>query len=84
MWIKPVEVPPDILGRTRSGFPQVYATPVPAVGNESIVLSHSPIPEALEHSFSALAAMYAPHLPLTRSQQEMIATVVSVHNRCVY
>ncbi len=84
MWIKAADISPDVLGRTRSGFPQVYATPVPAVGNDSIILSHALIPNALEHSFSALAAMYSPHLPLSRSQQEMIATVVSVHNRCVY
>jgi hypothetical protein len=49
-----------------------------------IVLSHSLIPDAMLHSFSAFGAMMAPDLPLQRRQHEMIATVVSVTNRCFY
>jgi hypothetical protein len=33
---------------------------------------------------SGLAAMMRPHLPLTRRQHEMIATVVSAQNACFY
>jgi alkylhydroperoxidase family enzyme len=53
-------------------------------GPAEILLSHSLIPDALRHAFAALAAMFAPGLPLTRQQHEMIATVVSVANRCAY
>jgi len=42
------------------------------------------MPDALYHSFSAFAAMMAPELPLKRHQHEMIATMVSVTNRCHY
>jgi hypothetical protein len=36
------------------------------------------------HSFSAFGAMMSPNLPLVREQHEMIATMVSVTNRCFY
>jgi hypothetical protein len=36
------------------------------------------------HSFAAFGAMMAPDLPLRREQHEMIATMVSVTNRCFY
>jgi len=71
----------------RQLYPQEYRTPAPAVdrGEEnSITASHSLIPDALYHSFSALGAMLSPDLPLQRHQHEMIATVVSVTNRCHY
>lgn len=87
MWIKTVPVPDDVLNRSRAGYPQVYSIPVeprPDGKLADIVSSHSLIPAALEHAFGTLAAIYAPELPLTRPQQEMIATVVSVRNRCVY
>lgn len=48
------------------------------------MLSHSLIPDAMEHMFRGFAAMIAPDLPLTRRQQEMIATTVSALNRCFY
>jgi hypothetical protein len=50
----------------------------------SITASHSLIPDALFHSFAAYGAMLSPDLPLKRHQHEMIATVVSVTNRCHY
>lgn len=71
----------------RKLYPQEYATPVPAVdhGMEAgIVSSHSLIPQAMYHSFSAFGAMMSPDLPLRRDQHEMIATLVSVVNRCHY
>jgi len=33
---------------------------------------------------SGLGALLQPNLPLTRGQQEMIASVVSIQNQCFY
>ena len=41
-------------------------------------------PDVMFHSFSAFGAMMSPELPLKREQHEMIATMVSVTNRCFY
>lgn len=67
-------------------YPKEYATPVhpDASGASSIVGSHTLIPEALYHAFSTFGVLMAPDLPLERRHHEMIATVVSVTNRCVY
>ena len=68
-------------------YPSEYATPVhPVEGGESsqIVASHSLIPEALYHAFATFGALMSPELPLSRRHHEMITTVVSVTNRCVY
>ncbi|HXZ40807.1 MAG TPA: hypothetical protein VEG68_08700 [Terriglobales bacterium] len=67
-------------------YPVEYATPVhPAEGGGSqIVASHSLIPDALYHAFSTFGVLMSPELPLSRRQHEMIATMVSVTNRCVY
>ncbi|HXX28374.1 MAG TPA: hypothetical protein VEI99_07900 [Terriglobales bacterium] len=67
-------------------YPLEYATPVhPAEGGGSqIVASHSLIPDALYHAFSTFGVLLSPDLPLSRRQHEMIATLVSVTNRCVY
>jgi len=67
-------------------YPKEYATPVHDTGNEAagIVASHSLIPEALYHAFSTFGALMSPELPLSRRHHEMIATMVSVTNRCVY
>ncbi len=54
------------------------------VNNDSIMLSHSLVPDAMEHMFRGYAAMLAPDLPLSRRQQEMIATTVAALNRCFY
>jgi len=72
--------------RQKSLYPQEYATPVhPADGGGAqIVASHSLIPEALYHAFATFGSLMSPELPLTRRQHEMIATMVSVTNRCVY
>jgi alkylhydroperoxidase family enzyme len=70
----------------KSLYPIEYATPVhPAGGGGSeIVASHSLIPEALFHAFATFGALMSAELPLSRRQHEMITTVVSVTNRCVY
>jgi len=67
-------------------YPKEYADPVhpDASGASSIVGSHTLIPEALYYAFSTFGALLSPDLPLQRRQHEMIATVVSVTNRCVY
>jgi len=67
-------------------YPVEYATPVhPAEGGGSqIVASHSLIPDALYHAFSTFGVLMSPELPLSRRQHEMITTMVSVTNRCVY
>lgn len=49
-----------------------------------IVGAHTLIPDALYHAFSTFGALMAPDLPLTRRRHEMIATTVSVLNRCQY
>jgi len=74
-------------GGAAEAVPAGYATPVPSVdhGAEAgIVASHTLLPDVLFHSFSAFGAMMAPELPLQRRQHEMIATMVSVTNRCHY
>ena len=38
----------------------------------------------LFHAFATFGELMSPALPLTRSQHEMITTVVSVTNRCRY
>jgi hypothetical protein len=53
-------------------------------GGSSIVGSHTLIPEALSHAFGTFGALMSPELPLSRRQHEMIATMVSVTNRCLY
>jgi len=90
-WIKtiPMAEASDALRRAVEGqkalYPIEYATPVhPTDGASAIVASQSLIPGALYHSFAAFGAMMSPNLPLSRRQHEMIATVVSVTNRCHY
>ena len=91
-WIKTVRMEEDprvaeAMLKQRAFYPSEYATPVEAVdrGTEaSITAAHSLIPEAMYHSFAAFGAMMSSELPLRREQHEMIATVVSVANRCHY
>ena len=70
----------------REFYPKEYAEPVhpDASGASSIVGSHTLIPDALYHAFATFGALMSPDLPLSRRQHEMIATMVSVTNRCVY
>jgi hypothetical protein len=76
----------DILIKTRMSYPQEYATSVESASsiNESIVDSHTLIPDALYHAFSTFSVLMSPDLPLERRQHEMIATMVSVTNNCFY
>jgi hypothetical protein len=91
-WIRTVSINEDqrvknAMEAQRKLYPIEYATPVhPVNGGESssIVASHSLIPDALFHAFSTFGALMSPELPLQRRQHEMIATMVSITNRCVY
>ena len=67
-------------------YPKEYADPVHPddSGASSIVGSHTLIPDALYHAFATFGSLMSPELPLVRRQHEMIATMVSVTNRCVY
>ncbi len=67
-------------------YPNEYAIPVHPMegGGSQIVASHSLIPEALYHAFATFGVLMSPDLPLSRRQHEMITTLVSVTNRCVY
>jgi hypothetical protein len=66
-------------------YPKEYEMPVfKADRMEGIVGSHSLIPDALYHAFAEFGVLMSPDLPLQRRQHEMIATMVSVTNRCFY
>ena len=54
------------------------------VANDSIVLSHSLLPDVMKHAFATFGALMNPDLPLQRRQHEMIAATVSSLNRCYY
>jgi hypothetical protein len=92
-WIKTVRMDEDervkhAMESQRKLYPIEYATPVAVVdgGGEAagIVASHTLLPDALFHAFSTFGALMSPDLALTRHQHEMIATMVSVTNRCHY
>lgn len=94
-WIKtisPAEADPhlrDCYESARALYPPEYGIDVPAMvrpdgTSDSITAAHSLIPEVLRHAMSTFGLLIAPDLPLTRRQHEMIATVVSALNRCVY
>ena len=91
-WIKTFRLDEDervreAVLKERAFYPQEYATPASSVDRgfeNSIVGSHTLFPDVLYHSFSAFGAMMSPDLPLQRYQHEMIATMVSVTNRCFY
>jgi hypothetical protein len=91
-WIKTVPLSEadeklrDAIEAEKLLYPKEYATPVHPddSGASSIVGSHTLIPDALFHAFATFGSLMSPNLPLERRQHEMIATMVSVTNRCVY
>jgi hypothetical protein len=94
-WIKtvsPEEADPELrqcYEAVYALYPALYAAEVPAVRrpdgtSDSITAAHSLIPGALRHALSTFGVLLSPALPLSRSQHEMIATVVSAQNRCFY
>lgn len=70
----------------RGLYPVEYSQPVQELdhGVPGIVASHTLIPQALYHAFSTFGALMSPELPLNRRQHEMIATMVSLTNKCHY
>jgi len=75
----------DLMLRQRDLYPQEYGTPPPIEElRESIVSSHSLLPQVMYHIFAGYGELLSPSLPLSRTQQEMIATMVSVTNHCFY
>ena len=76
----------DAMAKQRVLYPREYAQPVQELdqGLPGIVASHTLIPEALYHAFATFGALMSPELPLLRRQHEMIATMVSLTNKCHY
>lgn len=91
-WIKTIspseadEKLQKMLTDLRATYPIEYAASTAAVTGteESIIESHTLIPTAMYHAFAEFSALMSPELPLKRRQHEMIATMVSVTNRCHY
>ncbi len=90
-WIRTVNPEGDesvlsAMSRQRELYPSEYDTPVQELdsGVPGIVASHTLIPPALYHAFATFGALMAPDLPLSRRHHEMIATMVSVTNKCHY
>ena len=91
-WIKTIRMEDDerlrnAMTEQRKLYPVEYATPVPIVDQgleNGIIGSHSLLPDVLFHAFSTFGALMSPELPLQREQHEMIATMVSLTNRCFY
>ena len=63
-------------------YPKEYARDPDDDGRQSIVSTHTLIPDALRHAFATFGVLMSPELPLTRAQHEMITTRVSALNRC--
>jgi hypothetical protein len=72
--------------KLRASYPSEYSEPAPKASKtgESIVSSHTLIPDAMFHAFAEFSALMSPDLPLKRRQHEMIATMVSNTNNCHY
>jgi len=92
-WIKTVRMDEDervkhAMESQRKLYPIEYATPVAVVDDAGeaagIVASHTLLPDVLFHAFSTYGVLLSPDLPLARRQHEMIATMVSITNRCHY
>lgn len=73
----------EALRGQRAYYPPEYSAPT-SENEESIITTHTLIPDALFHAFSTFGALMSPDLPLSRKDHEMIATVVSIKNDCHY
>jgi hypothetical protein len=88
-WIRTTPLPGDedallqAMQAQRALYPKEYSAPNNP-GGDSIVSAHALMPQALFHVFASFGAMMSPDLPLSRAQHEMIATLVSITNRCFY
>jgi len=69
----------------RALYPMMYGEQgPPELAGESIVASHNLFPDTQYHAFATFGTLLSPDLPLERRHHEMIATMVSVTNRCRY
>jgi hypothetical protein len=73
----------DVYDHLNALFPPEYSVSV-VPGGDGVMSAHSILPNALRDTFCMYAGLLSPDLPLSRSQHEMIATVVSAANRCFY
>lgn len=91
-WIKTIPIKDadgellELLLKQRAMYPNEYEESTAGVTGteESIVESHTLIPQAMYHAFSTFGALMSPDLPLSRRQHEMIAAMVSDTNDCFY
>ena len=91
-WIKTIpfgaadEKLQKLLMDLRVTYPSEYAesTAEQTGTEESIIESHTLIPDAMYHAFAEFSVLMSPDLPLERRQHEMIATMVSITNDCFY
>jgi hypothetical protein len=85
-WAEAGEKLRRVIEAQRDLYPDEYKLPVEFLldAEESVVSSHSLIPDALYHAFATFGVLMSPKLPLTRRHHEMITTVVSSVNRCFY
>jgi hypothetical protein len=91
-WIKTVPLKEadgellELLLKQRAMYPKEYEESTAGVTGteESIVESHTLIPDAMFHAFSTFGALMSHDLPLGRRQHVMIATMVSDTNNCFY
>ena len=76
----------EAMAKQRALYPPEYGQPVQELdqGLPGIVASHTLIPEALYHAFATFGSLMSSELPLQRRQHEMIATMVSLTNKCHY
>lgn len=95
-WIKTVPLAEadarlqELVAAQQQLYPAEYRRPVESVDSSikpelpGIVASHTLLPDTLYHAFSTFGTLMSPDLPLERRRHEMIATMVSVTNRCHY
>jgi len=91
--VKPEEADEKLMNamqNQRHLYPKEYTERVEAATSqssdpkESIISSHTLLPDTLYHAFATFGTLMSPDLPLSRSQHEMIAATVSVNNECFY
>src|SRR5271157_5601746 len=76
----------EAMAQQRALYPPEYAQPVQELdqGLPGIVASHTLIPEALYHAFATFGALISFFFFKQKTAYEMIATMVSLTNKCHY
>ena len=85
-WIRTAEQnsPNEAVGDALARLSGLYPPEYQPVGLDGMVGSHSLLPSVMYHAFATFGELMSAEMPLSRAQQEMIATVVSATNRCEY